>query len=238
VRVIAGYQNWRDLLFVHWCIRAQELRPLVPASFDIEEFDGQAYISLVPFTVKSARPVGAPKGGGLDFLETNVRTYVRAPSGESGVYFFSLDAASLLATLGARVSLGLPYFWATGRQRAEGNSIDYRIRRRLDRPVGCHVRYTVGQYRGPALAGTLDHFLIERYVLHAQRGPTLWTVRVHHHPYPLSAVRLDLFEDRLVAAAGCIPRADPALVHFASGVDVAISAPQVRPVRVRAANPY
>jgi uncharacterized protein YqjF (DUF2071 family) len=31
------------------------------------------------------------------FLETNLRTYVKAADGEVGIYFFSLDASSTLA---------------------------------------------------------------------------------------------------------------------------------------------
>ena len=44
------------------------------------------------------------------FPELNLRTYVKGPDGRGGVYFFSLDAASLLAVVGARVAFGLPYF--------------------------------------------------------------------------------------------------------------------------------
>src|SRR4051794_21833802 len=108
----AGYQNWRDLLFVHWPVAASELRQLVPRTLELDTYDGTTYVSLVPFRVEAARPVGAPLHVGLQFLEVNVRTYVRSQSGHPGVYFFSLDATSLLAVLGARVGLGLPYFWA------------------------------------------------------------------------------------------------------------------------------
>src|SRR3712207_8210884 len=63
------------------------------------------------------------------FLEANVRTYVHVDGREPGVYFFSLDAASLLAVLGARVGLGLPYFLA--RMRSEEHTSELQSRQYL-----------------------------------------------------------------------------------------------------------
>jgi uncharacterized protein YqjF (DUF2071 family) len=229
----AGYQSWRELLFVHWPVPAAQLRPLVPPSMTIDQFDGSAYVGLVPFVVEAARPVGVPPPFGLRFLETNVRTYVHLDGREPGVYFFSLNAASLLAVVGARLTFGLPYFWATGEQRRSATTTDYRLRRRGGRRPGCRVRYRVGAYRGPARPGSLDHFLIERYLLHVQRGPSLWTVRVRHHPYPLYGVTLDVLQDELVAAARIGPLGEGPLIHLASGVDVAISAPHIRSLPYR-----
>jgi uncharacterized protein YqjF (DUF2071 family) len=62
--------------------------------------------------VRGARPALAPAALSLDFLETNVRTYVHVDGREPGVSFFSLDAASLLAVGAARAAFGLPYFHA------------------------------------------------------------------------------------------------------------------------------
>ena len=229
--VAAGFQNWRRLLFLHWQVAASELRPHVPPSLAIEEFDGSAYVGLVPFEVQAARPLGAPQALGLSFLETNVRTYVQTPDGAPGVYFFSLDATSLTAVVGARVAFGLPYFWATGEQRAvSAGSTEYRLRRYFGRQPGCHVRYAVGEYRGPAAPGTLDHFLIERYILHVVRGGRVWSVRVRHRPYPLHVADVEVLDDQLVDAAGVRTTRQAPLVHFASGVDVAVSLPRVRPV--------
>jgi uncharacterized protein YqjF (DUF2071 family) len=225
-----GYQNWRQLLLVHWPVAASELRPLVPACLEIDEFAGSAYVSLVPFRVEAARPVGAPPVLGLHFLETNVRTYVRAVDRAPAIYFFSLDASSLAATIGARIAFGLPYFWAAGEQRGSTWSVDYTLRRRVGMRPRCHVRYQVGGPLGSAAPGTLDHFLIERYVLHVRRGASLWSVRVQHQPYPLHAVHLASLEEELVRAAGLAPRSATPLVHFSAGVDVAIFPPRIRSV--------
>ncbi|MBV9543153.1 MAG: DUF2071 domain-containing protein [Chloroflexi bacterium] len=230
----AGYQNWRRLLFVHWPVSAAALRPLVPSVFSIDQYDGSAYVSLVPFVIEAARPFGAPAALGLRFLETNVRTYVHLENGERsersepGVFFFSLDAASVLAVIGARVGVGLPYYWATGRERRRPPELEYAIRRR-GTSTGCYAHYVTGPFRGPASPGSLDHFLVERYILHAQRGPTIWSVRVHHQPYPLYEVQLRELRANLLEAAGLPNVQSPVVAHFASGVDVAIEAPRIRP---------
>src|SRR5690349_5654437 len=106
-----AYQEWRRLLFAHWPVPAAQLRPIDPRWLEIDEFAGSAWISLVVFMVLRGRPPW------VGFEETNVRTYGRLAGDTRGVYFFSLDAASLLAVIGARVALGLPYFWASARER-------------------------------------------------------------------------------------------------------------------------
>jgi uncharacterized protein YqjF (DUF2071 family) len=65
-----------------------------------------------------------------DFGETNVRTYV-VHRGRPGVYFLSLDAASLLATLGARIGWGLPYFWSHIDSRQTADRLSYQLQRRF-----------------------------------------------------------------------------------------------------------
>jgi uncharacterized protein YqjF (DUF2071 family) len=193
----------------------------------LDLYDGAAYLSLTPFVVQAARPIGAPRRLGLKFLETNVRTYVHVDGHEPGVYFFSLDAASAIAVLGARLSLGLPYFLARGRLRGS----DYRIRRLGRARATCHAVYAPGPPIGYAEPGSLDFFLVERYVLHVRRGPSLWSVRVHHRPYPLQHVQVRRLTESLVAADGLPPPGTRPLAHFSPGVDVGIFPPRVRSLR-------
>ncbi|MBC8103707.1 MAG: DUF2071 domain-containing protein, partial [Cytophagales bacterium] len=76
----------------------------------------------------------------------------------------------------------------------------------------------------PAIPGTLEHFLVERYILYAHAYGRLWRGHVHHAPYPLQTARLGLLEDSSLAAAGIVlpesVAAHSPLVHYASGVDV------------------
>lgn len=100
---VVMHQKWRDLLFLHWPISPALLRPLIPSRLDLDLFEGNAYVSLVAFRMMGVRPVGLPAVPRLSkFHETNVRTYVHFHGREPGVWFFSLDAANILAVKIAR----------------------------------------------------------------------------------------------------------------------------------------
>ena len=42
-------QSWHDLLFAHWPVDASHMRRAVPKVFDLDLFDGQAWLGVVPF---------------------------------------------------------------------------------------------------------------------------------------------------------------------------------------------
>src|SRR5262249_20910303 len=106
-------QHWRQMLFLHWPVRPDELRPLVPPQLDLDLFEETAYVGLIPFTMRGIRPILAPAIPGLSrFHETNVRTYVHRGGCDPGVWFFSLDAAHRLAVWAARSWFALPYYHA------------------------------------------------------------------------------------------------------------------------------
>ena len=228
-----GYQRWRSLLFLHWPVSVEALRPLVPAGLTIDVHDGLAYVGLTPFVMRGVRPSLLPEALAFNFLETNVRTYVHVGGRDPGVYFFSLDAASRIAVVAARVTFGLPYYHARMRlARRDGTSalrgvIEYRSRRLSGTRPRLAVRYGLGEYLGPSVPGTLEYFLLERYVLFVERRGRLWRGQVHHAPYPAQVARVLDLHDELVAAAGLPqPSGPPPLVHYAAGVDVEVFAPR------------
>src|SRR5207248_1160433 len=106
--VIVGYQDWRDLLFIHWRVPAAEIAPLVHPRLSIDEHEGSAWVSMTPFTLRNGRLRGLPPLP--DFHELNFRTYVTHPRHGPGIWFFSLDAANALAVAAARITVRLPYF--------------------------------------------------------------------------------------------------------------------------------
>jgi len=224
-----GYQRWHSLLFLHWPVEEAVLRPLVPPELTIDLYAGAAYVGLIPFVVEQARPAGWSARAGLTFLETNVRTYVHFEGRDPGVYFFSLDAASRLAVAGARFVFGLPYYHARGWMRRRNATIEYRLQRLTGQRGAVAVRYVVGDALGSARPGTLEHFLIERYVLHVKRRDRIWTTQVHHRPYPLYHARVLALHETLLRADGLPSPSAPPLAHFASVVDVDIFPPRCQP---------
>ena len=103
---------WDELTFLHWRFRREEVQRLLPAGLEVETCDGSAWVGLVPFYLRVGAPRVRPIPWFSQFAETNVRTYVRSADGESGIWFFSLDAARLPAVLAARTTYWLRYFWA------------------------------------------------------------------------------------------------------------------------------
>ena len=101
-------QTWHDLLFAHWPVDPDPIRARLPHTFELDLFDAQAWIGVVPFHMTNVAPRGVPSMPWLSaFPELNVRTYVQV-GGRPGVYFFSLDAGSRLAVRAARALLNLP----------------------------------------------------------------------------------------------------------------------------------
>jgi uncharacterized protein YqjF (DUF2071 family) len=224
-------QTWSELLFLHWPVPADQLRRLVPAALEVDTFEGRAFVGLVPFTVSGSRASFLPPVPFLSsFHEVNVRTYVRHRGGDPAVWFFSLDASSRLAVSGARQLYKLPYHYAridmqvTGDGGPPGARHEVRFvsrRAQGDRP-DVDVRYGPGDVPRPAAPGTLEHFLVERYVLYSASGPSLFRARVHHVPYPLQGAHVEHARETRIASNGLTrPDTEP-ISHYAAGVDVDI----------------
>ena len=125
-------QSWHDLLFAHWRVDVAEMRRVVPAAFDLDLFDGEAWLGIVPFHMTNvgfrAMP---PIPWNSAFPELNVRTYVRVAD-RPGVYFLSLDAVRWLAVAAARMLLNLPYYAADMRLEHDHAGLRYKSERRTN----------------------------------------------------------------------------------------------------------
>jgi uncharacterized protein YqjF (DUF2071 family) len=220
----AGFQQWRDLLFLHWEVDADRLQAMIPLGLSVDCYDGKAYVGVVPFAMCEVRPWRwVPRWAAFRFLECNVRTYVHC-QGRPGVYFFSLDAASRLAVWAARTFWSLPYFHANMRMNRQDKEIEYRTVRSKTNGAH-HARYRIGAELGASQPGTIEHFLLERYLLFVSRDDRIQVGQVHHTPYPVFQVDLLNCEDRLMTAAGFgEPQGPPTLQHYSPGVDVEIFA--------------
>jgi uncharacterized protein YqjF (DUF2071 family) len=78
----------------------------------------------------------------------------------------------------------------------------------------------------PATPGTLEHFLVERYILFAQdRHGRMRTGEVHHEPYQIRPIKSVDAVQTLTAAMGCPipPEQRPDHVAYSDGVDVRVS---------------
>ena len=225
------YQNWHHLLFLHWEVPVAELQALIPSRLTVDTYDGKAYIGLVPFTLSGVRAVGTPPLPWIsEFHEVNVRTYVHLKGADPGVWFFSLDASGTLAVAAARAAYKLAYFEAEMAFRTGSEpipTIDFESRRTDERgalPAGARIQYRAVE--GPvthAAPGTLDHFLLERYILYTQDADhELYRARIHHQPYQIQRADVSVLDETLVWAAGVRRPGGVDLRHYASEVNVKV----------------
>jgi uncharacterized protein len=215
-------QSWHDLLFAHWPVSARELRERVPAGLELDLFDNQAWVGVVPFRMTNVAPRGTPALPFVSaFNELNVRTYVTR-DGKPGVYFFSLDADSQLAVTVARTMFRLPYYLAKIAVNANGGSIQYSSRRTSgDVRPELEVTYHPTGATFEALPGTLEYFLTERYCLYAVDDEfKAYRLEIHHRPWPLQPAQAEIGVNTMADAAGVRLPAMHALLHFAKRQDV------------------
>jgi uncharacterized protein YqjF (DUF2071 family) len=217
-------QVWRKLLFAHWPVPAEMVRPLLPAGLTLDTWDGQAWLGIVPFQMERVRFRGLPGiPTATRFGELNVRTYVTADD-KPGVFFFSLDAGSLLAVLGARALFALPYYHARFAIATEGGAIRYRCERKgSGKPRAVfEARY---QPTGPvqlAHPGSLEDWLTARYCLYATRGARLMRGEIHHAPWPLQPAMADIVRNTIAEPAGIRLPATAPLLYYSEQLEVVV----------------
>lgn len=216
-------QSWNELLFVHYRCDADVLRPLVPPSLEIQEFDGSSWIGVVPFQMNRVMRRPLPDIPAFsNFLELNVRLYVEH-KGVPGVWFLSLDATNPLVVWGGQKFFGLPYknadIEAMPTPLGEGHYRSIRRSRgRSEQPAEFEVHFkTFGEDRF-AEPGTLEHFLTERYCFYSMTKKGLHRSEVHHWPWPLKSVSGEVLQNSLLEGVQ-VPKQEP-LFHFSHGVDV------------------
>lgn len=218
-------QTWHDLLFAHWRVEAEALRARLPVGLELDLFDGEAWLGVVPFGIRDARPRYLPFAIPWlsAFPELNLRTYVVA-EGKPGVWFFSLDAGNPLAVAAARRWYHLPYYNARLRLRRVAGWIDYASERTHR---GAPDATFVARYRPVGAPfhtrpGSLESWLTDRYCLYAaDRQGRLYRGDIHHRPWTLQAAEAEFTTNTLAEPLG-IRLAGTPLPHFAPRLDMVV----------------
>lgn len=216
-------QNWKDLLFAHWPVPAETLRPLVPPSLRVQEHGGTSWVGVVPFRMTGVMRRPLPDLPWLSaFPELNLRLYVER-DGRPGVWFLSLDAANRVAVWAARRFFHLPYFLADIGIQPRGDGFAFSSRRtRRDGYVSFRADYRPVSAVFEARPGSLESFLTERYCLYAgSPAGILYRCDVHHVPWPLQEAAGEVDAAELLAPHGLRVEGRP-LLHFSRGVDVVV----------------
>jgi uncharacterized protein YqjF (DUF2071 family) len=217
-------QSWHDLLFAHWPIPIKMIRNMVPSPLDIDLYEGTAWIGVVPFHMSNIRLRGLPTIPFTSkFPEINVRTYVTYDN-KPGVYFFSLDAANLLAVIGARLSYKLPYFLSSISVEHKNETVYYESKRSSKSKLNYDFKGEYGPISSPfkAKSDSLEYWLSERYCLYTVSGKNVYRCDIHHQPWPLQLAKASISKNTLATNQGLTISNYPTLLHFSKRLDVLI----------------
>ncbi len=206
------YQEWNRAIFLHWKVPVGTLRKCVPQALNLDTFEGDAYISLVAFTMEQIRPRYLPAVSLVsDFHEINLRTYIDNDE-RKGVYFLNIEAAKHLSVFMAKALSGLPYekssirrtdhqYQSSNRKKGFSLLCDYTVKGRLSDK------------------STLDRWLTERYCLYLDEGESVYRYDIHHKEWELHDMGIKHLDVDYQLGDFTLS-AEPDAVHYSDGVQV------------------
>lgn len=222
--------TWQELTFLHYRYDPADVQRLLPDGLTVDTFDGDAYVSLIPFQMRDASPRFVPALPFVSsFNETNVRTYVVDSAGNRAIWFFTLEADQLAVVALARLVLGFPYVWSAMSTEIEGTRRTYRTtNRRWPRTPRSQTTVEIevgGRIDEP---DDLDVFLTARWGTVAR-----WPMRrgrLRHHPVDHAAwwlheATLTRVDHQSLPAAGLPAPTDPPIVRWVRSIDARFAPP-------------
>jgi hypothetical protein len=217
---------WRHLALVNFRVEPALLQPLVPRGTELDDWRGEAYVSLVGFLFEDTRVLGVSVPFHRSFEEVNLRFYVRrrAPEGwRRGVVFVKelvprRAVAFLARTLYGENYVALPMSHAIGPGSVSYSWTFAGREQRMGLRVGPLGNFDVGSE---------EEFLVEHYWGYAARkGGATTEYRVEHPSWrvaPAVDVALDWDPRALYGAQlGAALEQPPVSAFLAEGSDVAV----------------
>ena len=120
--------HWRNLAIVSYRVPDEVLIPYLPPGCELDRMDGSAFASLVAFEFRDTRVLGVKWPGFVNFLEWNLRFYVRDPDlDRRGVVFVREFVPSRMIANIAKIGYNEPYESAALRQTITSTEMQYSI---------------------------------------------------------------------------------------------------------------
>jgi uncharacterized protein YqjF (DUF2071 family) len=221
---LVSLTDWRNMFSFHFAVPPEALQPNIP--FELELYDGMAYVSIVAFDQQRLR---SPVAGGLltpvlrrlgSSLFCNLRTYVRH-GGEPGVFFMREWIPNPVSALIVPLVYGLPQVVAHlrydvdreagiffGHVVAEGHALDLLARVDYDAPLPTPE------------PGSLDAFVLERFTAFTRVGPLRLRFRIQHPPWPQHRIQGEIPDAELLRHVGSwYDDARLVAAHYSPGLD-------------------
>lgn len=187
-------QGWSDVLFMHWPVPYDLLKPYVPDPFILETYNGDAWVSVVLFRAKRSRLRSMPfKMSYPSFFQMNLRTYIKFDN-EPSIYFLSVDVNRLLPMIAAKKLLQLPYHIAEMRMENIQDQRLFTSKRTnhiLSEPQ-ISIMYQPLINKVFNQKDTLPYWLTERYCFWKIYGNKVVKGPLSHMPWTLHHAELEL----------------------------------------------
>lgn len=226
--------TWRHGLFVHWPISPDALRPQIPDPLTLETWEGDAWISVLPFVLVNVGLRGSPSATRIAFPELNVRTYVRYRD-DSGLFFFSVDIGNPLVAAAAGQTR-LPVRYAQMHVSGSETGISFSSRRTDVTPgtVGEPDRksgWFSATYRpdGDTFRpepDTLEYWLTERRRFYAPENGDVLTAEISHEPWPLQPAEVTIHENTMFEANELPTPTDSPIAYYCDELSMTGSVPR------------
>lgn len=195
----------------------------MPGKLKIDTFDGDAWVSIVAFTMESIRPNRVPPWSSVsNFHEINVRTYV-TKEGKQGVYFLNIEAEKQLAAWLAKKLSGLPYEKATIIRTWSDSEQTYKSNNKYK---GFYLDTTFSINKTLEVKSDLDKWLTERYCLYLDKDNKIFRYETHHAEWKLNHVDVHILKTYYKVGNIYLDR-KPDLLHYSEGVKVVSWSPKL-----------
>lgn len=205
------YQEWNDVIFLHYRIEENTLRDLVPRSLELDSFDGSFWVSVVAFSMNQIHSrYTFPIQYFSNFHEVNLRTYVKN-NNQPGVYFLRIEAEKWIPTIIANLLSGLPYQHSKITRTANTYSLN-------GKRGNIEIKYKVtNPQNNPE---RIDLWLTERYCLYKGTNEDPIPLEIHHKPWELYGINIRSLDIKYNQFDHCVDFHHPTLCHYSPGVKV------------------
>lgn len=207
------YQEWNQVVFLHMQVSKEYLRRLVPENLELDDYQGDCFISIVLFTMENVRPRYLPAVNFIsDFHELNIRTYVKS-DGKNGVYFLNIEGEKWISCFLAKTLSGLNYKKSIMRRHDNA----YHSKNTKD-ASSAYVKYKVGDE--VVEKSTFDKWITERYCMYNVIGGKKYRYDIHHVEWPIYTIEVEEVSLHYPHYDIQIDSPDNLLLHYSPGVKV------------------
>jgi len=223
-------QRWEHLLFAHWQVPADSLRKLVPPQLELDTFEGQAWITVVPMKMGDIHFRGLSLPIKSIFPQVNVRTYVKL-DGKRGIYFLTIDAPRPTAVYTARWTYRLNYCMADTEMEVLAREVRLENKRKHQGlpPAAMKVKFAAASEPYTAQANTLDDWLTDRLCLYTvYPNGRVYRADIDHLPWQLRRATAEIECNSMLpeSISQLVDPLRPTLTHCVDGIDVQLWMPK------------